>query len=226
MEVPPVTTEDPPATAPASSYEPAAARQRFGLVDRRLRGRLAFESLLIVLSVLVGLALNDWREHRRERELATMAMANFRREIAENLDTLERVHPKHVAMQQRLADIVADPPSRGTAFDVFLAELPRGGLDTPPLRDAAWETASSTGALRLLDYETAALLSETYLVQRSTIQQTISLLADRFLSPANFDPASREAMIRTHRMLLVELTGQETYLIATYRRALQRLPAR
>ena len=36
----------------------------------------------------------------------------------------------------------------------------------------------------------------------------------------------RVPMVRTHHMLLVELTGQEDYLIGFYRRALARLPAR
>jgi hypothetical protein len=103
--------------------------------------------------------------------------------------------------------------------------MPEGGLDTRPLSDVAWETAASTGALRLLDYETASLLSETYLLQRTGILSTLQRLSDRFLTPQNFDPAQRGPMVRTHRMLLVELSGQESFLIETYRRVLTRLPA-
>ena len=94
------------------------------------------------------------------------------------------------------------------------------------MRDVAWATAETTGALRLLDYETAALLSETYLIQRTAIQQTLARLSDRFMDPDNFDPARREPMVRTHQMLFVELSGQESYLIDIYRKALARLPAR
>jgi hypothetical protein len=216
METRTVETE---VTPPSSSGTPRR-RSR----NRWLRGRLLFESALIMLSVLLALALGEWREHLRERKLARTALATFRREIASNLARLERVQPKHAAMAQRLATEATAPSKGATAFDAFVAQMPEGGLDAQPLSDVAWETAQTTGALRLVDYETAVLLSETYLLQRSAIHQTIQRLADRFLAPQNFDPAQRGAMVRTHQMLLVELSGQESYLIEIYRKTLARLP--
>lgn len=47
--------------------------------------RLAFESILIVLSVLLAFAVTSWGERRTERELASAALANFRSEIEGNL---------------------------------------------------------------------------------------------------------------------------------------------
>lgn len=203
--------------------QPAGARVATPSGARR--GRLLFESALIVLSVLLGLALGEWRDHLRERTLARDALRTFRREIAGNLQRLERMQPKHAAMAERLGAAARTAGGSGTAFDAFVATMPAGGLDNEPLRDVAWATAQSTGALRLLDYETAAALSETYLVQGAAIQSTMQRLADRFLSPDNFDAARRAPMVRTHQMLLVELSGQESYLIGIYRRALARLPA-
>ena len=104
--------------------------------------------------------------------------------------------------------------------------MPEGGLDTGPLRDAAWETAVSTGALRLLEYEQAAVLSETYIGQRMATAHTLQRLVDRFYMPENFDPAMRRAMLQTLGMLFVELSGQESYLIEAYRQALRRLTPR
>jgi hypothetical protein len=83
----------------------------------------------------------------------------------------------------------------------------------------------STGALRLLDYEIAASLSETYFIQRSTLLPTIRLLSDRFLATENFDPAARDQMIIVHQMMLTELAGQESYLIDVFRNSLERLGA-
>ena len=191
---------------------------------RRRWGRFAAEGVLIVLSVLLALAVGEWRDWLRDRHLARAALANFRREIAGNLAQLERAQPKHAAMARRLADASA-AATAGTAFDAFVAAMPDSGMDTEPLREVAWETAQTTGALRLLDYETAARLSETYLLQRAALQPTLQRLSDRFLAPDNFDATRRGAMLRTHRMMLVELSGQEAYLITVYRRALKALPA-
>ncbi|MBC7895028.1 MAG: hypothetical protein H7066_06430 [Cytophagaceae bacterium] len=195
------------------------------ITPRREWRKLAIEGALIVLSVLLGLALSEWREGVQEQKLAHNALVNFRREIAANLARLEKAQPGHAAMAQRLADANTGRGEQ-TAFDVFVANMPEGGLDTQPLAAVAWETAEGTGALRLLDYETAALLSETYTVQSATLLPTLQRLSDRFLSPGNFDPAQRPQMVRTHRMLLVELSGQETYLMEIYRRALAALPAK
>lgn len=206
-------------------------RERWRESLRRLRGssvagRFGFESVLIVLSVLVGLALNEWRELRAERARAETALVNFRRELAENLATLERRQPKHAALAERLQRAAEQDRPGETAFASFRQLMPEGGLDNAPLRDAAWETALSTGALRLLDYEPAALLSETYLVQRRAIEQTVQTMAARFLMPENFQPALRRPMLQTHGMIFVELSGQESYLIDVYRQALRRLDRR
>ena len=188
--------------------------------------RLAFESALIILSVLLGLALNEWGDRRREKERAAETVANFRREITQNIATLERTIPLHRRMAERLATSAGQSRPGETAFDGFAAVMPEGGLNLAPLRDAAWETAVSTGSLRLLRYDQAAALSETYLIQRTSIASTIDRISDRFLTPQNFDPAARGPMLRTHQMLMVELSGQEAYLLDVYRTVLRKLPAR
>ena len=196
------------------------------LTTRTGTSRLIFESVLIVLSVLLGLALSNWSERRADRKLAEAALSNFQREIEGNLAELTRVQPKHEQFLVRLGEAVGRSPNAGdsTAFDLFAAAMPEGGLDAPRLREAAWEAAVSTGALRLLDYDDAARLSETYFVQRSTIMPTIKLLSERFSDLPNFDPESRTIMLRVHQMMLNELTGQERYLMDIYRKSLESLP--
>ena len=164
---------------------------------------------------------------REEGARGERVLADFRREIAANLATLERVQPRHEALGRRLGAAAARPGgAEETAFDAFVTELDSAGLDVKPLPDVAWETAVTTGALRLLDYEQAAVLSETYLIQRGAIMATLDRISDRFMIPDNFDPARRRTMLRTHQMLLVELSGQESYLVEVYRRAQRRLGGR
>lgn len=58
--------------------------------------RLLLESALIVLSVLIGFALSEWRAGRVDRERAAAALENFRREINENLAELEPAYGRPV----------------------------------------------------------------------------------------------------------------------------------
>ena len=185
--------------------------------------RLVIESVLIVLSVLLAFAVAEWRDRVADRDLAHAAVTNFRREISANLAELERVQPKHAEFAKRLL-AAAQHPGTGNAFDAFVKAMPEDGLDTPPLHEAAWEVATSTGALRLLDYNVAAQLSETYLVQRSTVLPTLRMLTDRISSIQTFEPAARTAMVRVQQMVITELAGQESYLIDLYRKALNVLP--
>lgn len=192
--------------------------------ETRWPTRLAAESLLIVVSVVLGLALNEWRQKQADRQLARTVLANFRREITQNLRILERVQPGHELLVRRLAAASTKPRAEANAFAVIMAEMPRGGLGGEPLHEAAWETASSTGALRLLDYATASKISEVYVVQRFFMQGTTQRTISSLLAPANFDPGAKQVMVQTQYMALNEFSTQEAYLIDVYRRTLKALP--
>jgi type II secretory pathway pseudopilin PulG len=186
--------------------------------------KLMLEAGLIVLSVLMGFALNEWQQTRADRRLTETVLANFRREIEANLDTLQRTQPRHRLITERLAAAAARPHGDSTAFDVFASLLPRDGLGLQPLQETAWATANSTGAFRLLDYPTAARISETYVVQRSIVAASTQRLFDHLYSRDNFDPAAQRSMLLTEHMLMNEVSSEETYLIDVYRATLRQLP--
>ncbi|HEX8212739.1 MAG TPA: hypothetical protein VF584_21365 [Longimicrobium sp.] len=192
--------------------------------ETRWSARLAAEGLLIVLSVVLGLALNEWRQKQADRQLARTVLANFRREITQNLRILEKVQPGHAELARRLAAASARPRPEPNAFAVIMAEMPRGGLGGEPLHEAAWETASSTGALRLLDYATASRISEVYVVQRFFMEGTTQRTITSLLAPANFEPGAKQVMLQAQHMALNEFSTQEAYLINVYRRTLKALP--
>lgn len=212
--------ESPPSTR--AEHPPVAHRRSVGRVVGRAP-RLLVESMLIVLSVLLGFAATEWRDRRAEQALAADALQNFRREIRQNLVVLDSVYPKHVALAARIDTALGTPRSGESAFQALVRAMPAGGISIPPLAEAAWETAASTGALRFLGYEQAARLSETYQVQRTTLVQTTLRLEDRLSAPEDFDPARRDAMLRVYQLLFRELSGQETYLTTVYRTTLRQL---
>ncbi|HEU4560875.1 MAG TPA: hypothetical protein VFS20_23690 [Longimicrobium sp.] len=215
------------ASAPPAQTEPPREPRPRASARERTRGhspgRLLLEAALIVLSVLLGFAVNAWQQRQNERELADRVLANFQREVRENLATLRRSHPLHRQFADRLQAAARRPHADSSAFEVFASLMPREGLALAPLKEAAWETAQSTGALRLLDYRVASQLSETYVIQRGTMMQTQRLISERFLAPPNFDPAQQRTMLMTSYMLMVELSGQESYLIEVYQSTLRQL---
>ena len=94
-------------------------------------------------------------------------------------------------------------------------------MDVPIIRRRAWDAALSTGALRLIDYDVVAALSDIYQMQElhngNVGRQTIPLHA-----AIAFDPASRVAVFRQARAGLNEMAYSEKLLIDLYR---QHLPA-
>ncbi|MGH7577829.1 MAG: hypothetical protein ACREM1_22250 [Longimicrobiales bacterium] len=188
--------------------------------------RLLLESALIVLSVLIGFALSEWGSRRADHARAAEAVENFRLEIQDNLTALDNLYPKHVWLAERLADAIDSGTLEGeTGFDVFAALHAEGQVEPTNLREAAWQTAVSTGVLRLLDYDVAALLSETYLIQETIMTTTIQLMSDRLSDESNFDPQARDVMIRVWHRLVSDLAGQEKALVERYQLTLQELPA-
>ncbi len=187
--------------------------------DRVLPGRKPLRWLLegtfIVVSVLLGFSLTEYGEYRRERALAARVIASIQAEMEHNHATLELFVPIHRTWQEALAQ---QDPAQGTgsAIDVLFATrppLPSGMQSNVPLpRHAAWDTALSTGALRLIDYDLAAGLSEIYAMQ----EYATGTFTKPFAEPAFFDAASRSATIRLTQTMMRELLVSEERLLELY----------
>jgi Tfp pilus assembly protein PilE len=76
-----------------------------------------FEAALIVLSVLLALAVDEWREDRQRAERAEVALRSIRAELQENLQSVERARANHLAMRDSLQTYAARgqaPPHAST----------------------------------------------------------------------------------------------------------------
>lgn len=180
------------------------------------------EGLFITVSVLLGFWVNQTREDHQNRELATRVLKGLEAEIKENLTAVEPfidLHQKWIKSISTM-DAVTDQkipfgicPTTATACGVFFASRPPlGKLRTtvPTFRRAAWDTALSTGALRLIDYDLAAGLSEIYQMQDlfKANQEKIGVGSSDW-----YDPKSRDAALRKTALALLELEYDERELI-------------
>ena len=158
-------------------------------------------------------------EYRSERELAARMLAGIRAEVEYNRAALAPYVPVHGAWQEALEK---ENPSNGSAsaIDALFATRPKLApefrTNVPLLRRAAWDTALSTGALRLIDYDLAAALSEIYGMQEYAGATFPRLFSD----PSLFDPAARSASIRLVQTTMRELVFAEETLLALYDRHL------
>ena len=118
---------------------------------------------------------------------------------------------------------VTEPADRA-AFDVFFARRPSlpPGADTPfpALVRSAWDATLSSGAIRLLDHETAAQLSDIYRLQQ-VVDANVERLANGALgAAATFDPANRTTSLRLLWLTLADIESAEAILLRSYRRHL------
>jgi len=180
------------------------------------------EGVFIVLSVALGFWVTQIREERQNRELAARVLKGIEAEVQFNLSTLE----PFAEIQDRWVEAIASLgdakdrqtgfpvcPTSATACGVFFATRPAlGNLKTsvPMLRRAAWDTALSTGALRLIDYDLIAALSEVYQMQ-DVLRTNLDKVG--IGSTDWFDPSAREAAGRKLYMAMVELQYDERQLL-------------
>src|SRR3982751_809828 len=139
---------------------------------RRLLPRIVLESSFIVLSVLVALAVNDWREGRQRVARVDEARNAFANEIAANRDLLvsDDFLPHHRRLQATYAKAAAD----GAADPGALFER---GLQPPGLRDAAWRSFSTSGIVADFPARDVLMLSDIYRGQADIDRRSADLLS-------------------------------------------------
>jgi hypothetical protein len=193
------------------------------------------EGSFIVLSVALGFWVTQLREEHQNHELAARVLKGIEAEMQSNLATLEPfadIQDKWLDAMAKLGDAkdrqTGFPvcPTTSTACGVFFATRPDlGTLRTsfPVFRHAAWDTALSTGALRLLDYDLVAALSEVYQMQEQYRRNMENVGVS---STDWFDANAREASVRKLYMAMVELQYDEHQsLMPLYKKYLPRVSA-
>lgn len=185
-------------------------------------GHWVLEGLFIVISVALGFWVTQIREERQSHELVVRVLKGLEAEVQHNIATLEPfigIQRKWLEAMEKIGAATDRQsgfpvcPTSSTACGVFFATRPDlGDIKTsfPIFRRAAWDTALSTGALRLLDYDLAAGLSEIYQMQdlyRGNLDKVGVASTDWY------DPAVREAAVRKQYMGIVELHYDERQLL-------------
>lgn len=175
--------------------------------------RAGFESMLIVVSIVLALAVDEWRQNRQDEELATQSLEVFEREIRQNLARVDAAVPYHAGLRAVVARMAAGENAGPDLRSVV------EGLEPAVLLSTAWETALATGALTHLEFELVQALSLTYSLQARFREESRSDRPD-LSSAANRTPGSDRDLVERVGSYLEGLVRDERELQGVYAQAL------
>jgi hypothetical protein len=184
---------------------------------------LFLEMAMIIFSILLALNLESWREGRKEREQARIALQNISSEIRQNRKAVSAAIPLHHKFTDHLQEKIAKFNELEKAGGYKKKEL---GIDfelrPPHLYQTAWQTVLSTQALKRTDYQTILAIAELYEMQRwmSLIEEKI---LQAMLAPGAFDPKNLTMFLTMVYMLYRDYTSLEERLVGQYDHALKRI---
>jgi hypothetical protein len=154
--------------------------------------RVLFESALIVLSILVALGLDEWRENREDEENVQLALSN--RNVLRN-----RYQTGDIGSVDEFVNMV----------ESYVPVV---------LQSAAWETALATGSLAKMDYDLVSALSLTYSLQSRYQLASRSGMAE-LTSPQNLSEEKLNLALYNSIHYLDNITSMEEELGVIYNEA-------
>jgi len=173
--------------------------------------RVIFESALITVSILLALALDEWRDERQTEETVVQAMANFLYEIKQNKARIDDAAP----FNRGLHDVLSRRYQVGdiTSTTEFINAVE--SYTPVVLQSTAWETALTTGSVTKMNYNLVSALSLTYGLQ-SRYQETARLGMEDLLRPQNLSADVLDLAIYNSIRYLNNVTGMEAELSIVY----------
>lgn len=195
---------------------------------RRWAPRAAFESVLIVFSVVLALSLTGWAEDRRTAHRVADMRQFLIAEIRTNRDGLasEAYIPHHEQLKLAFADAGGMPGMEVTSQSArpALDRLFSSGLQLMATQNAVWTSVSASDLFEHMDPEEVFMLARVYRAQES-LDSINSAGYDNAVGLLNVlsdeGNVNRDMMRMT--LYLEDLIQQEKTLLRLYDQALARL---
>lgn len=176
--------------------------------------RVLFESALIVMSILVALGLDEWRENREDEETVQLALSNFVREIQQNQASVEDSAPFNQGLRSVLRNRYQTNDIGSVDEFVNMVESYAPAV----LQSTAWETALATGSLAKMEYDLVSALSLTYSLQNRYLMASRSGMAE-LTSPQNLSEDKLNLAVYNSIRYLDDITTMEEELSVIYNEA-------
>jgi len=176
--------------------------------------RVLFESMLIILSILVALGLDEWRDDRQDAENIDKALINFIGELQQNRARVEDAAPFNQGLRHVLNRRQEVKAIESVATFINIIE----SYNPVVLQSTAWETAIATGSLAKMDYNLVSALSLTYSLQ-NRYQQISRTGMMELTSPQNLSEEKLDLAVYNAIRYLDDVTGMENELSGHYAEA-------
>ena len=186
----------------------SVARQR---INWRVLG---IEAAAIFLSVLLGFGVTEWREHRSESKRQHTLLHAFALEIEANRENLTRQGSYHHWLLRQMSQGMAEG-NLTRLSDVFQIEN-MNGFNPLSQERAAWATATATGDISLLDFETAGSLWRLSNAQEAIDTEQLRLRSNALEQFNDPDPQ----LVQEFAFALQEFTALERELMSLLNTAL------
>jgi hypothetical protein len=188
---------------------------------------LLIESILIVFTVLLALALSEWRAGIKENKTRASVLNNIILEVKKNKNDLESKMDYHLEMSKKLglylnSDSLWSSLNYNSGIEAMMQIMDKG-LQNPDLQSGAWRSAELSGIVNSFDYETIYILSNVYRVQSEGPDNTWKQLASLFGDPNSYDKNSARRLGLMLQVGFNELYSQERSLVYSYENALNAL---
>lgn len=181
---------------------PPSPPSRIARAESPLRFFL-LESLVVVFSVLIALAVDQWREERAQEAMARVAMADVVEEVRANLRELEYTESVTGDRLERLRELAPRIDTDRPYFEQ-LGSFP--GYYTADLSVSAWEraTGGAVGAHIPSDFYTDA-----FPVYRGTelLMSLEGRIQNLVFGPLVYDPSSAPVALRIADAILEQQIG-------------------
>lgn len=166
---------------------------------------------MIVVSILVALALDEWRDERQDAEVVQQSLENFLIEIDQNKVRVEDAAPFNQGLHSVLTSYYMDDDLESVDEFVDMVE----SYSPAVLQSTAWDTALATGTLSKMDYNLVRVLSLTYGVQSRYQTTTVSGM-NNLISPLNLSADRLRLALYNSMRYLEGVTTLEQELADTY----------
>lgn len=173
--------------------------------------QVIIESVLIVVSILVALGLDEWRQKREDEEFVRTALSNFLIEVRQNKNRVEDAAPFNKGLRQVLSQHYVDEDITTVDEFVNMVEI----YSPAALQSTAWDTALATGSLAKMEYNLVNALSFTYSLQSRYDATTHSGMSDLTSPQYLFEDNLKLAVYNSIRYL-DQVTSMETELSIIY----------
>ena len=176
------------------------------------------ESVLIVVSIMLALALDEWQEDQEIQELIDRSLVNFSNELTRNKLRIEDVSAYHRGINQIL--VKRNDMPNTTSIPEFRNIM--DSMQPVVLTNSAWQTAVATGALGRMDFELVSALSLTYNTQLRFDENYNSRL-QLLLAPNNLQTQNLDITIYNASRFVSDVTTSESELAGYYTATLELL---